>query len=59
MERIEYLNEQIARCERLTKSVMDELTVERLLALAIQCRDELTTLMAQGELARQSGSTGG
>lgn len=44
MDRTEYLNEQIARCERLTKSIMDELTVERLLALAAQCRQELVHL---------------
>ncbi|MBV9458949.1 MAG: hypothetical protein JO141_15715 [Bradyrhizobium sp.] len=52
MERIEYLREQIARCERLTKSVMDELTVERLLALAAQCREELATLVQECEFAR-------
>jgi hypothetical protein len=45
MDRTEYLKEQIARCERLTKSILDELTVERLLALAAQCRGELASLM--------------
>jgi hypothetical protein len=29
-DRADYLKEQIARCERLTKSIADELTVEGL-----------------------------
>ena len=44
MSRVEYLKEQIARCERLTRSIMDEMTVERLMAFAAQCRKELAAL---------------
>jgi hypothetical protein len=51
MERIECLKEQIGRCEQLTKSIIDELTVERLLALASQCREELTRLVREQEFA--------
>jgi len=44
-DRTDYLKEQIARCERLTKSIADELTIERLLALAAECREELAILV--------------
>jgi hypothetical protein len=44
MSRVEYLKEQIARCERLARSVMDEITVERLMTFAAQCRKELAVL---------------
>jgi hypothetical protein len=44
MSRVEYLKEQIARCERLTRNILDEITVERLMALAAQCRKELGVL---------------
>ena len=44
MDRIEFLKEQIARCDRLTQSIMDVLTVERLQHFSVQCRQELTTL---------------
>ncbi len=44
MSRVEYLKEQIARCERLTRSIMDEMTVQRLMTFAAQCRKELAVL---------------
>lgn len=44
MSRIEYLKEQIARCERLTSRIMDEMTVARLMTFAAQCREELAGL---------------
>jgi hypothetical protein len=47
MDRADYLKEQIARCERLTKSIADEWTVERLLALAAECREELAVLVVR------------
>ena len=56
MDRATYLNEQIARCERLTKSIMDELTVERLVALAAQCRKELLHLASREEAGIQASA---
>lgn len=44
MSRIEHLKRQIARAERLAKSILDELTASRLLAYASECRTELATL---------------
>jgi hypothetical protein len=44
MARIDYLREQIARAERLAKSVLDQQTVERLQAFAAECRAELVVL---------------
>ena len=46
MSRVEYLKEQIARCERLARSIMDEITVERLMGLSAQFREELAVLTA-------------
>jgi hypothetical protein len=45
MSRVEYLKEQIARCERLTWTILDELTVQRMMAFAAQCRKELGVLI--------------
>ena len=44
MARIDYLREQIARAERLAKSVLDRQTTERLQAFAAECRVELLVL---------------
>ncbi|MGY0573352.1 hypothetical protein ACTGJ9_021540 [Bradyrhizobium sp. RDM12] len=44
MSRIDYLKEQVARAERLAKTVLDQQTVERLQAFAAECRAELTAL---------------
>lgn len=44
MKREDYLNEQIARAERLAKIVADELTASRLRAFAAECRVEMARL---------------
>jgi hypothetical protein len=43
MSKIEYLQEQAARAERLAKTVMDALTVQRLQSFAAACRQEIKT----------------
>ncbi|HYI30917.1 MAG TPA: hypothetical protein VD863_24005 [Bradyrhizobium sp.] len=40
MNRIEYLQQQAARAERLAKDVLDKLTVERLQSFAAECREK-------------------
>ena len=40
MSKIEYLQQQAARAERLAKDVLDKLTVERLQAFATECRKQ-------------------
>jgi hypothetical protein len=44
MSRVEYLKEQTAHCEHWTRSIMDEMTVQRLMTFAAQCRKELAGL---------------
>jgi hypothetical protein len=44
MARVEYLKAQIARAERLAKTILDKETVERLHAFEAQCRAELLVL---------------
>jgi hypothetical protein len=44
MARIDYLKEQVARAERLAKTILDRETAERLEAFAAQCRAELMVL---------------
>ncbi len=44
MARITYLEDQIALAERLARSVLDALTVERLQAYAADCRRQLAAL---------------
>ena len=44
MTRIEYLQSQAARAERLAKDVLDKLTVERLQAFADECRSQAKAL---------------
>ncbi len=44
MNKIEYLQAQAARAERLAKNVMDALTVERLLSFAAECRSQIKAL---------------
>ena len=39
MNKVEYLLEQAARAERLARSILDTVTVERLQAFAAECRD--------------------
>jgi len=38
MSKIEYLQQQAARAERLAKGGLDRLTIERLQAFAAECR---------------------
>jgi hypothetical protein len=44
MNRIDYLDEQISRAERLARLVADDVTVRRLRAFAAECRAELARL---------------
>jgi hypothetical protein len=44
MNKIEYLQQQAARAERLAKNVMDKLTVERLQSFAAECRTQVKAL---------------
>jgi hypothetical protein len=48
MSKIKYLQEQAARAERLAKTVMDALTVQRLQSFAADCRQQIKT-QAEGE----------
>jgi hypothetical protein len=43
MSKIKYLQEQAARAERLAKTVMDALTVQRLQSFAADCRQQIKT----------------
>lgn len=44
MSKIEYLQQQAARAERLAKDVLDRLTVERLQSFAAECREQAKVL---------------
>jgi hypothetical protein len=44
MSKIEYLQQQAARAERLAKNGLDRLTIERLQAFAEECRGQIKTL---------------
>lgn len=44
MRKLEHLLQQAARAERLSKAVLDTLTVDRLQAFAAECRVQATTL---------------
>jgi predicted nucleic acid-binding protein len=44
MSKIEYLQQQAARAERLAKDVLDKLTVERLQSFAAECRKQAKAL---------------
>jgi|GraSoi_2013_20cm_1033751.scaffolds.fasta_scaffold53646_1 hypothetical protein len=43
MSKIKYLQVQAARAERLAKTVMDALTVQRLQSFAADCRQQIKT----------------
>ena len=47
MDEIEHLRDQAARAERLAKAIVDALTVERLEAFAVECRDRIEALSAE------------
>jgi hypothetical protein len=44
MTKVQELREQAARAERLASSILDTVTVERLLAFAADCRKQLGVL---------------
>jgi hypothetical protein len=44
MTKFQYLQEQAARAERLARSILDAVTVERLQAFAAECRAKAKTL---------------
>ena len=44
MHKVEYLLEQAARAERLARSILDAVTVERLRAFAAECRAQAKAL---------------
>ena len=44
MTKVQELQEQAARAERLARSILDTVTVERLLAFAAECRHQIQTL---------------
>jgi hypothetical protein len=44
MSKLEHLLQQAARAERLSKAILDTLTVERLQLFAVQCRAQAKTL---------------
>jgi hypothetical protein len=48
MNNIAYLLQQAARAERLAKTTMDNLTVERLQTFAVECRTQAKALDAAG-----------
>jgi hypothetical protein len=51
MSRLQDLNRQAARAERLTACVTDALTIERLRAFASDCRRQIEQLTAQQAVA--------
>jgi hypothetical protein len=60
MTRTKHLQEQAARAERLARSILDTVTVERLQAFAAECRAQAKTL-DEPEAARRMprmGDTG-
>ena len=44
MDKIQHLQQQAVRAERLARHVLDALTVERLSAFAAECRDQIGLL---------------
>ena len=52
MSKLEHLLQQAARAERLSKAILDALTVERLQLFASQCRAQAKEL----EVEQQTGS---
>ena len=44
MSKIEYLQQQAARAERLARSIMDAVTVQRLQAFANECKTQAKAL---------------
>jgi hypothetical protein len=46
MNKIQHLQDQAARAERLARNALDTLTVERLSAFAAECRQQIDLLAA-------------
>lgn len=44
MTKIHELHQQAAKAERLLRSVGDQITIERLMAFAAECRSQIETL---------------
>jgi hypothetical protein len=44
MRKIDYFRDQAERAERLAKTIMDTLTVEKLRAFAAECRSQVEAL---------------
>ena len=44
MCKIQYLQEQVARAERLATPALDKLTIDRLCAFAEECRQQIKAL---------------
>ena len=44
MSKIDYFKDQAERAERLAKTIMDTLTVEKLRAFAAECRSKVEAL---------------
>jgi hypothetical protein len=44
MTKFQYLQDQAARAERLARSILDAVTVERLQAFALECRERAQAL---------------
>lgn len=53
MSKFEHLMQQAARAERLSRNILDTLTVDRLQAFAAECRAQA---QAQAEWQRQQAS---
>ena len=58
MTRTEYLHDQARRAERLAKTALDSLTIDRLTAFAAECRAELqrTNIEAMAHQSRPRNS---
>lgn len=59
MTELQYLQEQAARAERLARSILDAVTVERLLAFAAECRENAKRESAREAKAPYSGASRG
>jgi hypothetical protein len=53
MSKIQYLEDQLARAERLHKGALDGLTIERIQAFAEECRQQIK-IMTEGKMPSPS-----
>ncbi len=56
MDRIEYLQDQASRAERLSRSITDTLTVDRLQSFAAECRRQIKLLGGETEMRARKPS---